>query len=147
MRPQLDFLFACFSGTETNKLLWIVSSPQSIPTLVTLSEYVLGLRRQLGEVAEPSTKKRKLDVVAKAEESNGAVVGVNGNQVLLVTDISFSIPQRKKFSIGIFREGIQILAGQGGEGAKVEAEIKFKDISKFPRAMIVILFELGRMVF
>lgn len=81
-------------------------------------------------MTEPSTKKRKLDVVAGAEETNGT--GVGGSRVLLVTDISFSVPQRKKFSIGIFREGVQILAGQGGEGAKVEAEIRFKDISKFP---------------
>ncbi|KAI5780239.1 hypothetical protein DFH27DRAFT_592895 [Peziza echinospora] len=70
------------------------------------------------------TVKKKQNVITGAG-AGGAVVG--GEPLLTVTDISFSIPQRKKFTLEVTAEGV-LAVTNGAEGRKVEWCVRWRDI-------------------
>jgi len=104
----------------------ITSLPGTHQTFSRISSYITSLRAAIpeGTTIEDghATKKRKLDpktVVGKDDSEDGA-----SELLLRVPDISFSLPQRKKFTLQITTTSLQI------ESATTqESELLFKDIS------------------
>lgn len=74
---------------------------------------------------EPSNKKRKLDVVAgKGENGSGSGGDWEGEPLLVVEGVSFSVPARKKFNLKFYEGGIKAVAPAGGDGF----EVLYRDI-------------------
>jgi len=108
----------------------ITSLPGTHQTFSRISSYIASLRAAIPEgtaiVDGHATKKRKLDpktVVGKDDNNDDNDNGVS-ELLLRVPDISFSLPQRKKFTLQITTTSLQI------ESATTqESELFFKDIS------------------
>lgn len=117
-------------------------NPKYIPILKEVSNYIVSLRNP-GEAtgAEPSTKKRKLDVVADVKTENGVGAGAwDGGPVLTVEGVSFSVPARKKFTLQLFNGGIKAVSAAGDS-----FELLYKDIREFIRNTYVCLANMDRL--
>lgn len=61
---------------------------------------------------EPSVKKRKVSNDVSADEAEAPTFA--GKEVLLVNEISFSVPQRKKFTLALTEGGMSAIGAASG---------------------------------
>ncbi|KAI9780884.1 MAG: hypothetical protein M1839_006511 [Geoglossum umbratile] len=121
----------------------VTETPQHAQLFHSIAQYVVNLKSGDSEGA-PATKKRRIDGLAVRQQSNsedarteqsevGPTVkgtpGVSDGQVLLsVADISFSVPQRKKLVLEFFEWGLRATSAQTGTA---EFGVRYKDIRRF----------------
>jgi hypothetical protein len=100
-----------------------------------ISAYVLQLRQTYGatlEVAErPASKKRKVENApsngVKLEDAQSGKAEKAGPMLLNIGEVSFTVPQRKKFTLEFTGQGL-VAKTAGGDLA---FGVQFKDIRKY----------------
>ncbi|KIV88541.1 hypothetical protein PV10_08216 [Exophiala mesophila] len=78
----------------------INSTPQYTPLFQDIAQYHLSTKSLTSQDAEPATKKRKLNGI-----SSSTTTDITREPILQAKDISFTLPQRKKFHLGISQHG------------------------------------------
>lgn len=112
-------------------------NPKQLTLFRDISTYILNQASQ--PLAEPASKKRKLE---EGNSSNGAQTASAGAVSLLSAAtkawrqypaVSFSIPQRKKFTLELVDTKDGGIRAVGADG-NVEFGIAWKDVGTFSRA-------------
>ncbi|KAI9888563.1 MAG: hypothetical protein M1814_006804 [Vezdaea aestivalis] len=105
----------------------IAQSPQTAPLFTSLAEYILeiqGANTNTGQL--PAVKKRRLDVNGTASVSTlNDQWPDDSTLVLSIPDVSFVLPQRKKYALELLANGVR---GRNA-GGLVEVGIQWKDIA------------------
>jgi|SRR5579862_2913521 len=121
----------------------IAQTPQHAQLFYSIAQYVAKLRSGDSEDA-PAAKRRRIDGLAVRHQDNGedakpeqieigptvkGTPGASDGQVLLsVAEISFSVPQRKKLVLEFFEWGLRATSLQTGAA---EFGVRYKDIRRF----------------
>ncbi|EWC45718.1 hypothetical protein DRE_05055 [Drechslerella stenobrocha 248] len=123
MALPIDAAFPDAPLLQKDILDHVATYPPSLDLLRRISHYVLELRSQLPDLDNgPSSKRRKLD--PPSDPSDLASEMSSDPSLLRLPDISFSIPQRKKFTLLLTASALAALGPTGS----VEFGFFFKDI-------------------
>jgi hypothetical protein len=133
--------FLSFLFTQTNRVL--AKEPKHSTLFRDIGKYILSLKTL---APEPPSKKRKIDdgkngndggVIKKEGQERNCLGGddddddggAKGEEVVLVKEISFSVPQRKKFSLSLSTTSMNAVNVSTG---KVEFGVSWDDIGFRP---------------
>ncbi|KAI9773854.1 MAG: hypothetical protein M1840_006080 [Geoglossum simile] len=121
----------------------VTQTPQHAQLFYSIAQYVSKLKSGDSEDV-PAAKRRRIDGLAVRHQDNSenvrpeqieigpmvkGIPGVSDGQVLLlVADISFSVPQRKKLVLEFFEWGLRATSLQTGSA---EFGVRYKDIRMF----------------
>jgi hypothetical protein len=120
----------------------IAQTPQHAQLFHTIAQYIVDLKSGGSEDA-PAAKRRRIDDLAVRRQSNSEGVrserpetsptvkgmprALDGEVLLLVADISFSVPQRKKLVLEFFEWGLR---ARNVQTNNVEFGVGYKDIRR-----------------
>lgn len=88
----------------------LAKDPKYSTLLQDIGKYIITLK-PADRSPEPSVKKRKVSNDVSADEAEAPTFG--GKEVLLVKEISFSVPQRKKFTLALTEGGMSAVGASG----------------------------------
>ncbi|KAK7550861.1 negative regulator of DNA transposition [Phyllosticta citricarpa] len=140
--PEVEQAFAEHPDLKKRVYSAIDENPNHKPLFSSISSYIMQLHNRSANTNgaassdEPAAKKRKLDEQQQqqAARANGAGAGswadANAPADLTVSDVSFSVPARKKFQLEVVGKGHGAGIRAVGAGGAVEFGVGFADVDQ-----------------